>query len=53
MVQKAASLTVVGFTAQPQCGVGAPKHCRIASGISVAVHDVNNSKSRKGDKLLK
>jgi len=38
-------LFAVGFTAQPHCRVGAHYHCRITGG--------NNSKSRKGDKLLK
>lgn len=34
-------------------GGGVHNHCRITGGICVAVHSDDNSKSRKGDKLLK
>jgi len=44
---------VVGFITQPQCGVGKHNHSRITGGIHVGVHSGNNSKSRKGGKLLK
>lgn len=46
-------LFVVGFVAQPQCGVGKHNHSRITGGIHVAIHSGKNSKSRKDGKLLK